>query len=66
MYPVVAEIDECAAQPCVNAVGCVDHINDYTCFCQTGFTGHDCDGKNLVSKITDALWLLCFNRGDIL
>lgn len=22
---------------------CFDHVNEYTCICQSGYTGYDCD-----------------------
>jgi hypothetical protein len=35
-------IDECAESPCLNEATCVDGINNYTCACQPGYTGRNC------------------------
>ena len=43
-FPI--DIDECAPSPCVHG-NCADGINDYTCTCNPGWEGKDCDiGKN--------------------
>ena len=38
-YP---DIDECESAPCVFGT-CTDQENGYTCTCEDGFTGTDCD-----------------------
>lgn len=35
------DIDECASSPCVHGT-CADHINGYTCSCEPGYTGGNC------------------------
>ena len=37
------EIDECLSSPCQNNGSCRDHLNGYSCLCQTGFTGRNCE-----------------------
>ena len=37
-----ANIDECAPQPCQHG-DCTDRVNGYTCTCQAGYTGTNCD-----------------------
>ena len=37
------DIDECAANPCLNGGVCTDRINAFTCSCADGFTGPQCD-----------------------
>lgn len=32
-------IDECLTNQCKNAAKCIDEIANYTCQCQTGWTG---------------------------
>uniref|UniRef100_A0A8D2LRZ6 Neurogenic locus notch homolog protein 1 n=1 Tax=Varanus komodoensis TaxID=61221 RepID=A0A8D2LRZ6_VARKO len=34
--------DECASSPCLHNGNCVDKINEFTCECPRGFTGHLC------------------------
>lgn len=34
-------INECLSNPCVNGV-CLDLINQYSCFCVSGFNGTNC------------------------
>jgi hypothetical protein len=43
-------IDECAESPCLNEATCVDGINNYTCACQPGYTGRNCQVKTSLQK----------------
>ena len=36
-------INECASNPCNNGATCLDYVNDFTCFCQPGWTGKTCN-----------------------
>ena len=38
-----ADIDECASSPCQNGGTCVDGINSYSCNCNAGYTGDNCE-----------------------
>ncbi|XP_072036251.1 uncharacterized protein [Amphiura filiformis] len=53
--PIDPDIDECASAPCVNGV-CVDGINRYTCVCDSGWTGTNCD-----TNIDDCANVPCAN-----
>lgn len=35
--------NQCASSPCVNQGSCKDHIGYYTCLCESGFTGRNCE-----------------------
>lgn len=37
-----SDMDECAVHPCQNNGTCIDLINDYQCYCTTGFNGTNC------------------------
>uniref|UniRef100_A0A663LSS3 Sushi, nidogen and EGF like domains 1 n=1 Tax=Athene cunicularia TaxID=194338 RepID=A0A663LSS3_ATHCN len=37
------EIDECQSQPCLNGGRCKDHIAEFLCLCEPGYTGHHCE-----------------------
>ena len=53
-FVLLADIDDCAVQPCLNGGTCIDAVNDYTCICAVGYTGKNCSvGRNSmdVSKI---------------
>ena len=38
-----SDIDECASNPCENRATCYDHVNKYSCGCEDGYTGYDCE-----------------------
>ena len=40
----LANINECASTPCANGV-CNDGVNSYTCQCNQGFSGTNCQGQ---------------------
>ena len=37
------DIDECASDPCDNGGNCTDGENGYTCTCEDGYVGADCE-----------------------
>ena len=48
-------INECDPNPCLNDAACVDGINGYTCNCNDGFTGTNCEVRH--SKFYN-LWFI--------
>ena len=52
----MADIDDCAVQPCLNGGACVDAVNDYNCICADGYTGKNCSiGKNVICVSNDII-----------
>lgn len=39
---IIADVDECITQPCMNNGTCIDLISDYKCVCLGGFNGTNC------------------------
>ncbi|CAH1256482.1 NOTCH1 [Branchiostoma lanceolatum] len=42
MFALCADIDDCASSPCVHGT-CTDGMASYTCSCENGWEGADCD-----------------------
>lgn len=40
---MLAEIDECRSQPCLNGGQCKDRIAEFLCVCEPGYVGHHCE-----------------------
>ena len=41
---VLADVDDCAADPCLNGGVCADGVNAFSCDCAgTGYSGTTCD-----------------------
>ena len=36
------DIDDCESSPCQNGGTCIDEVNYYTCICNPGYIGPDC------------------------
>ena len=43
VYMYSVNIDECATNPCVHGV-CSDGVASYTCTCDQGYEGDNCQG----------------------
>lgn len=41
-FQCITDINECQSSPCVQG-NCTDYVNNYTCECQPGFRGVNCD-----------------------
>ena len=49
IYP---DFNECGSSPCQNGGQCTDGINMYTCSCQAGYTGTNCErGKEIIGSV---------------
>ena len=44
---ILSDIDDCMGNPCNNNGTCKDGIASYTCTCQFGYEGQDCETSNL-------------------
>ncbi|CAH1256470.1 NOTCH1 [Branchiostoma lanceolatum] len=42
MYALCADTDDCPSSPCVHGT-CTGGLANYTCICENGWTGHNCD-----------------------
>ncbi len=51
------DIDECESDPCINGQ-CVNGENRYTCVCDPGWTGINCDVGKYVIKLANRLIIL--------
>ena len=59
----VTDVNECSNKPCKNGATCSDKVNDYTCVCAVGFTGHTCEtGEHICYYITANRSLPCCLR----
>ena len=43
---LLIETDECSSTPCQNGGTCTDLINAYSCTCEDGYEGTDCETGN--------------------
>ena len=43
-----AFVGECASSPCQNGGTCVDSVNSYSCNCDAGFSGANCEAGNIL------------------
>ena len=48
---IVPDIDFCAANPCENGGSCQDSITGYSCSCQQGFTGDNCESGGYMKTL---------------
>ncbi len=39
----IPDVDECASNPCQNGGACNDDVNGYTCSCEPGYEGIECE-----------------------
>lgn len=55
-YSFLADINECLQNPCSNSVTCQNVPGSYTCVCNSGWTGQDCDiGEFMANSV---IWLI--------
>lgn len=54
------DVDECASNPCSNALKCVDLMNDYACECKAGWKGSHCNESEYLHSLLswDAVCLI--------
>lgn len=44
---LIAEVDECQSNPCLNGATCLDGVNSFTCVCLPSYTGDLCEQGQL-------------------
>ena len=42
IFIFIKDTDDCALNPCQNGGSCVDGVDSFTCFCDAGFEGVNC------------------------
>ena len=63
MLILFLDIDNCKSDPCQHNGTCHDLVNDYRCYCVTGFNGTNCENSfNFFSKEKRLNFLRCRNE----
>ena len=44
---LILDIDDCASNPCQNGATCSDGVHSYSCLCNSGYTGSNCETGNV-------------------
>ena len=52
VFDLFSDIDDCALNPCQNGGSCTDGVNQFTCQCEPGFSGINCEISKYLSKPT--------------
>ena len=53
-YAWSSDVNECSSDPCMNGQ-CQDGINQYTCICDPGWEGVNCDVSKFLNITLDAI-----------
>ena len=48
-----SDVDDCALSPCQNGGICTDGVNQFTCQCEPGFSGINCEISKYVNREED-------------
>ena len=48
----ISEIEECMSQPCRNNGSCREAVNGYTCACESGYSGTNCEKGQIIYTVT--------------
>lgn len=54
LFFLISDFNECVSSPCVHGT-CIDQLHSYTCQCQLGYTGTNCETGQLVLHNTTQL-----------
>ena len=59
----MTDYDDCSSKPCMNGATCHDSVDSYTCQCQSGYRGGNCEtGKrNSSTYLLYCFWSLLIN-----
>ena len=59
VYHYFSDTDDCATVTCQNGGTCVDGVNSFTCSCDTGYEGNNCETSKLYLSLKSLfLWLI--------
>ena len=57
---LLVDINECKSNPCENDSTCTDVEDGYTCACESGFTGPECQTGMLIFSLSSEIFHLSF------
>ena len=47
----LSDVNECGSNPCKNGGECTDGVNSYTCQCNSGYSGANCETSEYLTRI---------------
>ena len=55
----LSDVNECESNPCRNGGTCVNQWHRYSCMCQLGFTGYNCERSKCFNYMPEYLRIKC-------
>ena len=55
---MLSVIDSCQSSPCLNGGTCSNAINNFLCFCNAGYVGHQCQTGKAISNYSVSIRVL--------
>jgi surface protein len=53
------DIDDCASNPCQHNGACTDKVNDFSCQCDSGYSGKECQTAHPCTTRTESTLIAC-------